>query len=114
MRDARHAVGIPTFLQRGVVGLAAESQPLVQHCSLVFGRVESVLKGLVHLAETFFLGQAQPETIISPPQKERAFHPRNCKSGAFRRGTLVNVDHTTQSSFFHETSRGKDRRSMGQ
>jgi hypothetical protein len=47
------------------------------------------LKRLVHLTDPFFLGQAQPETVPSPPKKERAFHPHHWKSGAFRRRTLV-------------------------
>jgi hypothetical protein len=66
---ARHAVGIPALLQRSVIGLTAERKPLLQSRSLFFGWVEPVLKGLVHLTQTFFLEQAQSETSTSSPHE---------------------------------------------
>jgi len=59
--------------------------------ALFFGLIESVLQHLVHLIETFFLRQQIPEAAHPCPQKGRAFHLRDWKSGAFRHGTLVKL-----------------------
>ena len=75
-RDARHAVGITTFLQRGVIGLASRAAShLFSMVRCFFCRVESVLQRLVHLKDAFFLGQAQPETVPSTPQRNAPFIP---------------------------------------
>src|SRR5258708_4515390 len=65
----RQSVGVLAFLQRRIVDFAAASKPLVQRGALFFCRIESVLKRLVHLMDTFFLKQEMSETVSPLPEK---------------------------------------------